>query len=445
LLQSVAVGDLGLSVTRRARFNAKLKSDGAGGAATQGACVMTTSTAETQPEALVDEHVVHEVAGPPLNAREAGVATAMGIVALVMAGAMPILLGALAASHRIAVSQIGDTATAESLAMGLTTAAFAALVRPHRLRLIGVAAVVALAAINLSMVLAGGFGVVGLRALAGVAEGILVWITTSMIARSLTPERWAGVYFTGLTLTQFALSAVMTALVTPRWGPNGGFALGAALILVGAPIALIGRNRFSALPGGVSTGGSPPLRGWIALAGMLLYTAAFAAVAIYTVPLATQAGLKPAVAGVAVTASLAVQILGSALATALAGRIHYFAMVITAVIASVAGWVAFLFWPPAWMFIAASMLLGFVYMAAAPFLVPMVIEADPSRRAAVQGGAAQLFGGAMGPFLAARLVGPRDVHGAVFLGIGLLVSALAIFGFLHLTSPAGIDEIDPND
>jgi MFS family permease len=399
---------------------------------------MTTQTAGSEAHAHAGDHLVHEVVGAPLSPFEASVAVGAGVTALVMAGAMPILLGALANLHRLPVAQIGDTAMAESLTMGLTTAGFSAFVKPARLRLIGFTSIAAVAAINLAMILASGWAVVGLRAFAGIFEGVLIWLTTGMIARSETPERWAGVFFTVLTACQFALTVVLTTLVEPRFGPEGGFVLGAILIGLAAPLAFLGRDRYAALPGGGTTPGSPPPRGWVALAGMFLYIAAFAAVAIYTVPLARQAHLDERVADIAVTASLAVQILGSATATVLAGRIHYFAVVIFAVLCSLAAWATFLFWPPAWLFIVASMALGFVYMVAAPFLVPMVIEADPSRRAAVQAGGAQLFGGALGPFLASRMVGEHDVHGAVILGACLLTGALAIFGGLHLTSRAGI-------
>ena len=118
----------------------------------------------------------------------------------------------------------------------------------------------------------------------------------------------------------------------------------------------------------------------------------------------------------------------------MAGRIHYFLVFVMTSLVSFTCWMVFVFWPPAWLFVAASMGAGLVYMIAAPFQVPMTIEADPTRRAAMQSGGAQLFGGALGPFLASRVVGERDVHPAVFLAAALLLGALTIFGALHLTS-----------
>ena len=395
---------------------------------------MSTDAIDPPGRRPAEDHLVHEVVGAPLTAVEAGAAIALGVVARLLVGSMSVLLGALASEHRLTVAQIGVTAMGEALTMGLAAAGFGALVKPVRLRLIGLVAIIALAAINLAMVWASGVEVIGLRALAGAAEGVLLWIAIGMIARSETPERWAGVFYASMTACQFVLTGALTAVVTPHWRGNGGFILAAVLVLAAAPIALFGRDRYAPLPGGAAAAGSPPLRGWVALAASLLFAAAFGAVAIYTVPLARQAGLSAEIAGIGITAALATQILGGALATALAGRAHYFAVFVICTLATIAGWVVFMFWPPAWLFIIASMAVGFVYMVATPFLVPMLIEADPSRRAAVQSGGAQLFGAALGPFLASRVVGEHNVHGAVVLAAVLLLAGLSILGALHLTT-----------
>jgi hypothetical protein len=395
---------------------------------------MSTQAIDPPGDDPVDGHVIHEVVGPPLSGLEAGVAIALGVISLLLAGSIPVLLGALADEHRLAVARIGDTAMLEALTMGLTAGLFGALFKPVRLRLIGLAAIVAVAAINLAMIKAGGIGVMALRTLAGAPEGALLWITISMIARTQTPERWAGALFTASALTQFGLAAALTTLVIPHFRANGGFGLGALLTLLCAPIALFGADRFAPLPDGGDQAGPPPPRGWVALGGTLLFTASGGAVAVYITPLAHQAGLSATVAGLALTASLGVQVFGSALATALAGRVHYFTVFVTTSLITLACWAVYMFWPPAWLFVAAAMITGFVGLLATPFLVPMTIEADPSRRAAIQTGGAQLFGAALGPFLASRVVGERDVHGALVLAAVLLISGLSTFGALHLTA-----------
>jgi hypothetical protein len=88
---------------------------------------------------------------------------------------------------------------------------------------------------------------------------------------------------------------------------------------------------------------------------------------------------------------------------------------------------------PAWLFVGANAAAGLFGLFLSPFLVPMTIEADPSRRAAVQSGAAQLIGGALGPLLASQAVSDRDVHGVLWLGGGLALAGLAIVAWLHVT------------
>ena len=73
---------------------------------------------------------------------------------------------------------------------------------------------------------------------------------------------------------------------------------------------------------------------------------------------------------------------------------------------------------------------------AGPFLVPMTIEADPSRRAAMQSGAVQLLAGAFGPLLASFAVTERNVHGALIMAAALQATGLAVATVLHQTRKA---------
>nr|MBA3812699.1 MFS transporter [Caulobacteraceae bacterium] len=52
----------------------------------------------------------------------------------------------------------------------------------------------------------------------------------------------------------------------------------------------------------------------------------------------------------------------------------------------------------------------------------------------LQSGAAQLLGGATGPWLASLVVGDRDVHAVLWLGAALLLGGLAIVAWLRFTA-----------
>jgi MFS family permease len=156
-------------------------------------------------------------------------------------------------------------------------------------------------------------------------------------------------------------------------------------------------------------------------------------VSVYLQPLAHQAGLTADVARTALWTSLVAQVAGAATATALAGRVRYFTVFMLTTAAFLVVWSIFSRPSPAWLFIGANALAGLFFLFLSPFLTPMIIDADPSRRAAMQGGAAQLLGGAFGPLLASLVVGERDVRGVLWLALGLMLAGLSVVAWLRFT------------
>lgn len=384
--------------------------------------------------AAAHDHLVHEAVGPSLTGRDAAATIGVGVNSLLFAGVLPVLLGALADEHRLTAAGIGLTAMAETLAMGLVTAAMGLIRRPRRLRLIAVAATLALAALNLVAMTTAGATLMALRAATGAAEGVLLWITVSMIARTVTPERWAGVFFTAQTLAQLLLALVLAFVLAPRYGANGVFASLAFLAVLGVVPALLSPTGFAPLPVRAEESEVPPPRGWVALAATLMLVSSAAAVGVYLQPLAHQSGLSADVARSAAWISLAAQVVGGALATALAGRIGYFTVVVVTSVVYLAVWLLLGQPLAAWMFVSANALAGLVGLFLGPFFVPMTIDADPSRRAAMQSGAAQLLGGALGPLLASLVVGDRDVHGVLWLAAMLLALGFCGVAWLRRTA-----------
>lgn len=366
--------------------------------------------------------------------RDAIAVFGVGLNALLIAGLLAPLLGALADEHRLSASQIGLTAAAELFSMALASGIAGLTLAPRRLKLIGAAASLALAGFDLATTAASGWLTPAIRTGAGAAEGVLLWITIGMIARTATPERWAGVFFTAQTVVQLGLALAYATFVIPRFGANGGYASLAICALIGLAPALACPSRYPPLPAGQPRGGAPPLRGWIALAATLVFFSANGAVAVYLQRYALQAGLASSVARTAVWVALAAQVAGGAAATALAGRVGWFPVVIVAAGLWLIVWTCFALHVPAPLFVAANGLSGLVAVFVGPFYVPLAIEADPSRRAAMQTGAAQLLGGAAGPLLAFGLVTERDAHGVLILGAGLLLVGLAIMTWLRATT-----------
>jgi predicted MFS family arabinose efflux permease len=382
----------------------------------------------------IEKHRVQEAVGPSLTGLETAGALGVGVNSLLVLGVLPVLLGALVDEHRLSDPDIGLVATVEVLTMGVATALAGILLKPRRLKTIGLATTLVLAVVDYATASASGAGIFTLRGIAGAIEGVMLWITVAMIARTATPERWAGVFFTGQTLSQLLLALALAAWIMPRWGATGGFVAIAICARAGAGAALVGPSRLADLDPDEAIAGAPPLRGWIALVGTLIYVSGAGAVAVYLEPLALQAGLDAGVARTALWISLAAQVVGSAMATALAGRVRWFVVFLITSTAYLCAWWVMGLHGPAWLFIGANAAAGIFGLFLSPFLVPMTIEADPSRRAAVQSGAAQLIGGAMGPLLASRVVGAGSVHGALWLGAALTLAGLAVVAWLHFTA-----------
>jgi len=349
---------------------------------------------------------------------------------------LALLLGALADERRLSVAGIGVCATLEALSMGAATGLAGLVLQPRRLKAITITAVLVLAACDLATSGARGPGVVISRTLAGVPEGILLWVCIGMIARTRTPERWAAVLVTATPLAQFAAAWALAAQVLPRLHAGGGFAFMAACVLLAAPIAVLLPDAYAPLPDAGRTPFSLPARGWIALSAVLILVAASGAVGIYLVPLAHQAGLSLGVASTATAISLGAQVLGGALALSLAGRVGYVPALAAGAASFLVAWTVYGFHEPAWIFISATALFGLAAVFVSPFFVPMTVDADPTRRAAMQIGAAQLSGGALGPLIASRVVSDGRVHGVLVLGGGLVVVSLCLAGWLHFTNPA---------
>jgi hypothetical protein len=365
------------------------------------------------------------------TAFQLGVILLVGVCGVMIAGLQPLLLGALLQEGRITAAQLGHAATAELLLMGIASAYAGGRWKAERLRAIGAISGLALAALNVATLWASGEIVTLVRALAGVPSGVLIWITIAMIARSPTPERWSGIYLTIQTLAQFLAATALTAWVIAPAGANGGFIALAVLCVVSAVAALALPNRFAPLVADSTATNMPNARGFVALAATFLWMAFIVGVWVYAEPLSRQSGHAPTVVGAAVSLSLAFQVLGGATATALAGRLRWFPTLMLCSVIYIACLLAFATLPSASLYLATSSVFGFLWMFSLPFFVPMVIAADPTRRAALLIGGAELAGGSLGPLFASFVVTDADVRGSLAFGAFALALTVAIALALH--------------
>lgn len=383
----------------------------------------------------VDAALAGDWIGPPPSLVERSAAMFLGVIGVMFAGVGPLLLGGLQAEGRLSAAQIGQAGTVELLAMGVGAALAGPLFGVGRLRPVAIGCGLAMALLNWLTVRTSGDMITLVRAINGLPSGVLIWLIIGMIVRAPRPGQWAALYLTIQTLAQFLVVASLTAFVIGSLGIKGGFfalsALGLLAALAGfltppayAPLAGAGDDVRKGLPNG---------RGWLALLAAFCFQAFILAVWIYVEPLSRQSGHPEGTAGLALSASLAAQVLGGTTATVLAGRLSWFWSLLCSIAAMIGLLGIFALLPGVAVFLIASAAFGFLWMFASPYLTPMAIEADPSRNAALLGPGAALLGCSAGPFLASLVVTDTDVRACLELGTGLAALALMIVAGLHFS------------
>lgn len=346
----------------------------------------------------------------------------VAVIGVLIPGLQPQLLGALAAEGRLTIAELGALATVELLAMGVAAGAAGAVLPAGRLRWIAGVALIVTAMLDLATTRVSGGAIFAARIGAGLAEGVLVWVAIGFIIRTAHPERWSGLYLAVQTLAQFAVASALGYLAADS---RLGFGLLAAITAAGLIAAPLLPRGYAPLAGGTTAdGGRPDARGALALLGVLLYLACVVAVWVYVEPLGLARGVPAAWVRVVAPLSLAMQVLGAGAATLLADRVPARATIV-AVAAANLGLIAVMAAPPsAVAFVAASAAFGFLWMFVMPFQIPLVIAADPTRRAAQLIGGAQLAGSGAGPFAAGMIAG-EQVGVVPWFGAAILVLGAA--------------------
>lgn len=351
---------------------------------------------------------------------------AVGVAGVMIPGLQPQLLGALAHEGRVTASELGILATVELLAMGIAAGGAGFVLPVTQLRSIAAVALVALALLDWLTPGLAGAALLAVRAAAGLAGGVLIWIAIGLIIRAASPERWSAIYLMIQTLAQFALASLLGLVIIPAAGAAGGFAA-LAMVTALALVALPWLPRaYAPLEAGHATTGLPPGRGMAALAGVALYLGFVVAVWVYVEPLGLQRGIAPATVAIVAPLALGMQVLGAGLAALLASRLPALPVVVGVAVLNLALLAAMGLTTSAPVFVAAVAAFGLLWLFAMPFHIPLVIAADPSRRAALLIGGAQLIGSSLGPFAASLAVADSDVVPVLWFGAAALVAGVAV-------------------
>jgi hypothetical protein len=380
-----------------------------------------------------DGHVTQWIGPKPSRIGTVAVLT-IGTMGMMVCGVQPVLLGSLVMDHRLSTAALGWATAAEFMTLALGIWLAATFWKPTHLRARVVLA--ALLALSADCLMRGehGTGILINRSLAGVPEGVLVWVTVCMITRSPTPARLAAIFLALQNLSQLFFAATVPATLMHWYGTDSGFlALGAtaALALVAAPFA---PTAFVALP--VAPTNHAGRAGYTpasiaCLVCVFLVSASSVGLFAYLEPLGAQAHLDPVTIGYAVSTVLAASTLGSLLAATAAGRLSYYTVFVVWMLIQTAVLLVLAAMPGAPWFLVATTLFGFFWLFFFPFQVSMSIEADPTRQIAVVLPGAQLLGAGSGPLLISFFVTDTDARGALLVCWCCFFIAFVLATFQH--------------
>ncbi len=383
-------------------------------------------------EAAADDHWI----GPAPTRAAIAALLIIGTVGMEIAGIQPVLLGALVQEHRLSSAGLGWATTAEFLSLGVAISLAGAVLKPRRLRTMAALAAVAALFADLLVLKQSGAAIIANRAFAGIAEGLLVWFPVCMIARSSTPARWSGIFLTLQGAAQLAFTFILPLTLMNTYGANAGFAALAGTAVLALCAAPFIPSAFADLPHAHHSATGSVFASPVAIASLVsvFLVAAFSiGLFAYLAPLATQAHLDEKILGFAVSGVLAASIVGSTLAAAAAKRVSYYPVFLVCLIINIVALIVLAQCPNAIAFIAAASVFGFFWLFFMPFQLPLVIEADPTRRVAVVLPGAQLLGGAAGPFFCSFFVTELDARGALVVVGVCFLTAFVISTILHLT------------
>jgi DHA1 family inner membrane transport protein len=344
---------------------------------------------------------------------------AVGVLAMVVAGIQPVVLGALQSAGRMSLSQMGIAATVELLALGLMSALAEVIFSVRYLRIIAIGAAVALIALNVLSTLVSTWGLITARALAGVTGGILVWITAGLITRSRAPERFSAIFLTIQTLAQLGV-ATLLPLIGLDNNPDLGLWVLTVIAALATVFSLLIPASYVPLPKATGTGTTGSMNG-PTFVNLLLIVAQLAFAVglwIYMEPLAQRSGLSRHFTSIAIAVGLGAQIVGGVAVMIVPTRFNPTAVFVVAGVVNLIALVIFSAHPNAPMFLVSVFVFGFLLLFVMPFQTLAVVRTDPSRRAAMLVPFAQLLGASLGPLAASMVVSEADINGVLVLGAG---------------------------
>ena len=215
----------------------------------------------------------------------------------------------------------------------------------------------------------------------------------------------------------------MPITLGPVLGANSGLLViggGAALTL---PLLLLIPGQLPDSSAATREGSGLQLSSVSGLASGLLMMGGIVGVWVYVEPIAHTIHIQDKVVSLAIAASLGAQMVGASAMVVLDRWVKPVLGLLLTAAAFLAVTVVFA-WPSSQAaFVAATVTFGLLWTVALALGLPLLIAADPTRRAAMYGPAAMLLGSSLGPLAAGALATDSNMKPALATSAALFVLA----------------------
>lgn len=367
---------------------------------------------------------------------------AIGSIGVLILGIQPLLLGALLNAGVLDLVQLGWTATAEIVMMSLGVLLGSRWLRSAYAKPLLLVSAVAIAGANLASYYSSGVvGIIALRAIAGLCEGLLIAVSVLTISYGRSPGRLNAIFLTMGTFPQLLLAYGLPAFVAPLYGMTSGFLILAATGLLSGILVFSVRQSFA--PAIEESSGKIV---WtpivvLALAASLLTAAAIGACWAYVEPLGAAFGFSPEQIGVAVTISLLFQVASTIVISLVGWRIPFVVALLGGAIGQIIAVSLLLYGHSLPAFYIGLAAFGFLWTGSMPFGTDLIVAVDKSRATAPLLLPLSFLGLSAGPFAASFFVSD-GITGAFMLGIAGFAVSLILYAITFRTAGRTLPTID---
>lgn len=366
---------------------------------------------------------------PSFTYRQLGAALFIGCSALLIIGLQPLLLGALVDNGTLSMGGVGIVAMGEVATLGIGVALSNAFLPVAHYRPIAVIAALICLALNLATTGAGGDGgFIVVRSAAGLAEGVLVWVTSSIIVRASKADRLAAVFMLLQALTQASMAGILSVLVMQRVGWVGGFESLAVVSAGSAALAIALPQRLVILKGSEIAKLRWSIPTLLPPAVAFMHMAALGGLWAYMEQIALGSGFSASSAQHLISGVLLMQFVGGIASVWLIRRLNAVSTLQVGGSVLVAVLVAVILMPvgATLVFTLVCAIFGIIWLILMPFHLGLAFRADSLGRVALQIPAAQLLGSAFGPLLASAVVTGEAVNRVPFVSLAFALGGLAL-------------------